>query len=142
MLSKRCQLHFLSGQGKSTSQTTSGVELPSLPLKKKSITFALRKEAEKTHKTEGTNSLIACTQRLGNQKRFLTDPNFDLAFTRRRTCPATPCGGLCHSRKRLHRARRQPKGAAADTNQEEGSASAKQPLASFEVTFTQRLVIL
>lgn len=66
---------------------TSGARLPPRPLKKHTA-FGLRKEAGKTHKTEWTNSLIACTHRLGNQKRFLTDPNFDLDFTRRRTCPA------------------------------------------------------
>lgn len=69
------------------------------------------RKQKKNLKIEGTNSLIACTSRLGKQKRFLTDPNFDLGFTRRRTCPATSRSGLCPSRKRPCTATRQPEGA-------------------------------
>lgn len=98
---KRCQFHFLSEQGKSTSQMNSCAGLSPLPLKNCS-TLALRKKAGKNHKTEWTNSLTACTQRLGS---VLTDPNFILGCTRRRTCPASPGSGSCPSWKRLHTAR-------------------------------------
>lgn len=69
----------------------------------KCITFASRNELEKLKsKIEWTKQLTAQAKRLGNQWTLLTDPNFDLSFTRR-SRPATPRSGLCASRKGLRR---------------------------------------
>lgn len=124
VFSKMGQLNFLSEQGKpekGKSYQPNNLwrwKVPSpggtmqegwyrgesqLPLKK-CITLALRNEPEKLKtKTEWTKWLTAQAQRLGNQWRFLPDPNFDLGFTRRRSHPATPCGSPCPSRKGLGR---------------------------------------
>lgn len=71
MFSKRCQVHILSGQGKSTSQTTSGAGLPPLPLKKNVPPLLSERKQKKTTKLRGQTHWLPAPRRWGTRRDFL-----------------------------------------------------------------------